>query len=318
MKQKALEPWQGTAFFAIVMMSLLIVGAPMQIAWGLYGVAATEILLLILAIIFVKVMGYPLKTLFPVRKPEAFPLLGVILIWIGAYLLDMIVMLIQYRLFPAHTNAVNTGLNDVIYSVPFFVSVVIVAVLPAICEEAVHRGVILHTLYTVRKEWLVVLIMGIYFGIFHTDPIRFLPTAILGAAISFVMLETENMVYPAFFHFVNNFLPLILQEVISHFGVSDAQTGASVLEVPIVSIGLYMMFAMVSPFLIYLGNYLLHHEKGIIRPLFPKGKRKKAILWIGIPSILLLLIGWILMFLGILFDPVFHGLMENAIGFLCR
>lgn len=318
MKQRALEPWQGTAFFAIVMMALLIVGAPMQMAWGLYGVAATEILLLILAIIFVKVMGYPLKTLFPVRKPEAFPLLGVILIWIGAYLLDMVVMLIQYRLFPAHTNAVNTGLNDVIYSVPFLVSVVIVAVLPAICEEAVHRGVILHTLYTVRKEWLVVLIMGIYFGIFHTDPIRFLPTAILGAAISFVMLETENMVYPAFFHFVNNFLPLILQQISGIFGDSDIEMNSSTLEIPIISIGLYMIFATISPFLLYLGNYLLHYEKGLSKPFFPKEKRTKTILWIIIPTILLFTVGWVLMFLGIMFDPVFKEIMESSFGILFK
>ena len=316
MKRRALEPWMGLAFFAVVMISLLIVGAPMQMAWGLYGVAATEILLLILAILFAKIMGYSWKILFPVKKPEAFPLLGVILIWIGAYLVDMVVSLIQYRLFPAQTNAVNSGLNNVIFSVPFLVSVVIVAVLPAICEEAVHRGVILHTLYTIRKEWLVVLIMGIYFGVFHTDPIRFLPTAILGAAISFVMLETENIVYPAVFHFVNNFLPLVLQAMLSGWGISDAEASASVVEVPIVSIGLYMMFAMVSPFLLYLGNYLLHHEKGKIKPLFPQGKRKKAILWIGIPTILLLITGWILMFLGILFDPVFKELMESSMGFL--
>ncbi len=313
MKQRALKPWHGVVFFAIIMVLFFILGAPMQMAWGLYGVAATELMLLILALIFVKVMGYSWKTLLPARKPGLFPLLGVILIWIGAYLLDMVVMLIQYRLFPMQTNAVNTGLNDVIYSVPFWVSVIIVAILPAICEEAVHRGVILHTLYTIRKEWLVVLIMGIYFGVFHTDPIRFLPTAILGAAISFIMLETENMIYPAFFHFVNNFIPLILQQMMSLLDSSDAEMNTSVLEVPVVSIGLYMMFATISPFLLYLGNYLLHYEKGISKPLFPKGKRKKAILWIVIPTIVLLVAGWILMLIGIMFDPVFEELMKSSV-----
>ena len=62
-------------------------------------------------------------------------------------------------------EAVSGGLDDVIYSVPFWVSIIVVSVLPAICEEAVHRGVIIHTMYRIRKEWLVVLIMGIYFGL---------------------------------------------------------------------------------------------------------------------------------------------------------
>lgn len=314
MRQRALEPWHGLGFFAIVMLLFFLLGAPMQMAWGLYGVAATELMLLILALIFAKVMGYSWKTLFPVRKPAMFPMIGVICIWIGAYLLDMVVALIQYRLFPLQSNIVNNGLNDVIYSVPFLVSVIIVAVMPAICEEVVHRGVILHTLYPIRKEWLVVLIMGIYFGVFHTDPIRFLPTAILGAAISFVMLETENMVYPVCFHFINNFFPLLLQQVMSLVGTADTQTGAVVLEVPVASIGLYMMFAAVSPFFLYLGYYLLHYEKGMIRPFFPKEKRTKTILWIVIPTVVLLVVGWIIMLLGIMFDPVFKNLLESALG----
>ncbi len=305
MRQKALKPWHGAVFFAIVMALFFLIGVPMQTYWGMYGLAATELLLLLLAFIFIKVMGYSWKMLLPLKKPEAFPLLGTFLIWIGAYLIDMVVMLIQYRLFPMQTNAVNNGLNDVIYSVPFWASVVIVSVLPAICEEAVHRGVILHTLYTIRKEWLVVLIMGIYFGVFHTDPIRFLPTAILGAAISFIMLETENIFYASFFHFVNNLFPLLMQQLVSSEMAGDAEIS----EIPLISIGLYMIFAVIAPFLLYLGNYLLNYEKGIIKPLFPKGKRKKAILGIGIPSLLLLVVGWIVMLVGIMFDPVFKNML---------
>ena len=89
--------------------------------------------------------------------------------WISSYILAMVVSLIQYRLFPGEMETINEGLNDVIYSVPFWVSVIVVALLPAICEEAVHRGVIIHTMYRIRKEWLVVLIMGIYFGLFHAN-----------------------------------------------------------------------------------------------------------------------------------------------------
>ena len=110
-------------------------------------------------------------------------------------MITLVVMLVQYRLFPVQMTQISGGMNQVIFSVPFLLSFLIVAMLPAICEEAVHRGVILHTMYSVRREWMVVLIMGIYFGLFHSDPLRFLPTAILGALMSYIMLETENMVY---------------------------------------------------------------------------------------------------------------------------
>ncbi len=309
MRQKALKPWHGCVFFVIVMALFFLLGVPMQRRWGLYGVAATEIMLLILAFLFIWVMGYSWKTLLPVKKPKAFAILGTLLIWIGAYLIDMVVSLIQYRLFPTFANAVNNGLNEVIYSVPFLLSIVIVAIFPAICEEAVHRGVIIHTLYNIRKEWVVVLLMGIYFGLFHADFIRFLPTAILGAAISFVMLETENIFYASFFHFANNCFPLLLQELLSSVESTAVDTSTEFLEVSVVSIGLYMIFSVVSPFLLYLGTYLLHYEKDAVKPLFPKEHRKKAILWITIPSVALLVIGWMLMFVGMVFDPVFKNML---------
>ena len=43
--------------------------------------------------------------------------------------------------------------------------------------------------------------------------VRFLPTALLGAALTYLMVETENMIYPALFHFINNFFPTLLSGI---------------------------------------------------------------------------------------------------------
>ena len=45
--------------------------------------------------------------------------------------------------FPKEIFAVSEGLNEVIYSVPLILSVFISSVMPAVCEEALHRGFIL-------------------------------------------------------------------------------------------------------------------------------------------------------------------------------
>lgn len=136
MREKTLKPWHGAAFFLLIMIVFFAICVPLQSHFGLYGVAATEIILLILALLFAKVMGYSLRSLFPVHSPEGLPMLGTILMWISSYILAMVVSLIQYRLFPGEMETINEGLNDVIYSVPFWVSVIVVALLPAICEEA--------------------------------------------------------------------------------------------------------------------------------------------------------------------------------------
>ena len=176
-----------TAFFLLCV--------PMQMYWGMAGLAGTELLILVMALVFTKVMGFPFRTLFPVKMPSILPVIGTILIWFSSYLLDMVFILIQYRLFPMKMEELNSGMSNMMTSIPFLLSVFLIAVMPAVCEEAVHRGVIIHTLYPIRRKWLVVVIMGIYFGLFHTDPLRFLPTAVMGAALSYIMLETENMIY---------------------------------------------------------------------------------------------------------------------------
>lgn len=313
MRGRTLKPWHGAAFFLLVMIVFFVICVPLQSYFGLYGVAATEIILLIMALIFAKVMGYSLRSLFPVHSPEGLPMLGTILMWISSYILAMVVSLIQYRLFPRQMEAISGGLDDVIYSVPFWVSILVVAVLPAICEEAVHRGVIIHTMYRIRKEWLVVLIMGIYFGLFHANPLRFLPTAILGAVMSYIMLETENMVYSSTFHMVNNLVPMIGQELL--FGavhrntyIQQAQdqlaTPDGAIRVPLISIGVYLILAAAAPFGMYLGNYLLHRRGDTKKPFFPKKQMDRTVLKIAIPSAVLFVAGIICFGCGIYFESV--------------
>lgn len=309
MRERTLKPWHGAAFFLLVMIVFFVICVPLQSYFGLYGVAVTEIILLIMALIFAKVMGHSLRSLFPVYSPEGLPMLGIILMWISVYILTMVVSLIQYRLFPRQMEAVSGGLDDVIYSVPFWVSIIVVAVLPAICEEAVHRGVIIHTMYRIRKEWLVVLIMGIYFGLFHANPLRFLPTAILGAAMSYIMLETENMVYSSAFHMVNNLLPMLLQEMLlKNSQVQQAQNQLAAndgtVTMPLVSIGVYLILGAAAPFGMYLGNYLLHRRGGSKPPFFPKEQMDRTVLKIAVPSAVLFIAGSICFGCGIYFESV--------------
>lgn len=292
-----------TAFFLLCV--------PMQMYWGMAGLAGTELLILVMALVFAKVMGFPFRTLFPVKMPSILPVIGTILIWFSSYLLDMVFILIQYRLFPMKMEELNSGMSNMMTSIPFLLSVFLIAVMPAVCEEAVHRGVIIHTLYPIRRKWLVVVIMGIYFGLFHTDPLRFLPTAVLGAALSYIMLETENMVYPSLLHFVNNFFPILMQYLLlwgtsSNPMMEDAQQigeellDQSGLQVPIATIGIYMIFAAAAPFGLYLGNYLLHHQKGKPRKFLPQDKKWATVCKIALPSILLLGFGMMLTVLGVI------------------
>ena len=52
------------------------------------------------------------------------------------------------------------------------------------------------------------------------------PTALLGGVLSYLMIRTENMIYPALFHFINNSVPSLLSGLLSG-GTDTAQTAAA-------------------------------------------------------------------------------------------
>ena len=72
------------------------------------------------------------------------------------------------------------------------------------------------------------------------------------------------------------------------------------LQVPIATIGIYMIFAAAAPFGLYLGNYLLHHQKGKPRKFLPQDKKWATVCKIALPSILLLGFGMMLTVLGVI------------------
>ena len=210
MEQKRLKPWVGVLFLGIVLAMAQFVCFPIQRVLGLWGLAITELILLVMAIAAALICKQNLKEVFPVKLPKIREVLGVLIFWVGGILATYMATYIFMLFFPEEMAAVSGGLNDIVSSEGLLLGILIASVMPAICEEAVHRGFILHTFKGIKKPWVIVLSMGILFGVFHLDFYRFIPTAILGACITWVMLKTENMLMPALYHGTNNLVPVLL------------------------------------------------------------------------------------------------------------
>lgn len=242
--------------FVLVMVMFIFVAAPIQMALGMPGVLITELLLLAMALIGSKIMKTPFREVFPLHKPKARQVFGSLLLWAASYLFVIFGTLLISYLFPDAMTNVQSELSDVITSVPFPVRFLIVAVSPAICEEAVHRGFILHFLKPVQKKWAIVLIMGILFGLFHLDPMRFLPTAILGMTLTYAAIETGNMFYPFLIHLINNTLSVVASKFTENVDTATVQNSFS-----LAAVGTYLIILSISPWLMWAAVTLLHPKK---------------------------------------------------------
>jgi membrane protease YdiL (CAAX protease family) len=82
-------------------------------------------------------------------------------------------------------------------SLDALVSVIVIAVLPGVCEELVVRGVFLPALARSlgggRGVWIAVLVSAALFAAIHLDAFRFLFTFVLGVAFGFLRLSTASL-----------------------------------------------------------------------------------------------------------------------------
>jgi len=112
-------------------------------------------------------------------------------------------------------------------------NLLIIALIPALGEELLFRGVIQQKLaeWTRRPE-LAVWLAAMLFSAMHLQFQGFLPRLLLGAALGYLLLWTKNIWIPILAHFLNNGL----QIVVAYFAedqLKDLQAEGTSPEIPL-------------------------------------------------------------------------------------
>lgn len=91
-----------------------------------------------------------------------------------------------------------------------FVNVVLIALMPAIGEELVFRGILQKNIARIFKNGHIgVWIAAIIFSLIHFQFEGFLARMMLGAIMGYGYYYTRNLWVPILMHFMNNFIPVI-------------------------------------------------------------------------------------------------------------
>lgn len=141
-----------------------------------------------------------------------------------------------------------------------FFSVLFVALLPAVCEELVFRGMIYNALRRKFGVALSVILSAIMFALIHFSIFQTIHQLILGVVLALIVYVTGSIVYAMIFHFLNNFIVLIF----SYFSsLSTAVTfdGFGTVEV-LASLAIFVVGAgVISLVFVLLSNYTRRHRK---------------------------------------------------------
>ena len=259
-----------------------------------------ELILLGTAVGAVAVFGGKIWSVFPIHKPKLTEVMGTILIYLGASQAISVVTMIEMYIAPEMVTETSIGLSSMFTSSSMIVAIIVVGIAPAICEEAVFRGVFFNSIWNqTHGKWIPILVTAAVFGLFHGSIIRFFPTFLLGIVLGYLVYETNNMFYNVMFHAINNIIPVLvlygmqflMQLMARALGmngsgmwnfVMDTAT-SQVSQLSPAFMGIYMIDGGVGLAILYLGNHVLHlGREGYPKELFPKEKRKQQFIWLAL------------------------------------
>ena len=206
----------GVILYAVGLVLLIYVGSYIQLKFKMTGIVLTQVMIISLPILFAFYIKSDFKKVFSLKQPKFKHLLGSAILWIGCYLLVFILTNIIMYYFPQNQEIVE-GLNDALFIKDnLLLNLLIVAVMPAICEEMFFRGFILTSFKNNQKSYKgAIIFSGILFGIMHMDFIRIIPTSILGISFAYAVCKSNSIGVGMFMHFLNNGFAVIVTHMSS-------------------------------------------------------------------------------------------------------
>ena len=285
--QERLRPWMGFVLFGFMMAVFVTLCAWMQQNWGMVGLVLTELILAAIAIGFCLIRKVKISEVLPIKKITVRDFFGCVILLISTYMISMASVMLTAFIFPdsaAEANALGSFLYDGTYGlIPLLL---IVALLPATCEEIFHRGAVLSTFRSLDKEWIAVILVGLFFSINHLSILRGPFTFILGAVFAYVVIKKNNILLTMMMHFmVNSFSVCLTYFVLSN---TEMETSSMSLEVGLDTVGLYTALMFLAPVLFVTGKMLL----------MPETHKNKHFAIAGIISAAMLIGGIVIMMLG--------------------
>ncbi len=178
----------------------------------LYTVVLVNEFVMILGpvLIYCLVKKINIRETFRFNNPGLVPTLLVVLISVPAYFVAAMLnnVLIYFLQFigklPATPIPVPRNLQELA------AGILVIAVAPGICEEIMHRGLLLRA-YEKRGSYKAVVIVSVFFGIFHFDITNFFGPVFLGLIIGYYVIRTNSIFAGMLAHFLNNTIAEVIQ-----------------------------------------------------------------------------------------------------------
>lgn len=170
-----------------------------------------EIILLIPALVYVLVLRP--KTLDGVSMSVVSPLTTFLTV-ILTFCIMPLVMLINSLSSMIEGNAVDSTLNGLVQKNPIWLNLIIIALLPAVVEEFIFRGLIFNG-YKKRNPLMAVLLSAFLFGLLHMNVNQFSYAFVMGIVFALLAYATGSLLPSILGHFIINGTSVLMTHMAS-------------------------------------------------------------------------------------------------------
>lgn len=205
---------KGAVFtiYALLVSLYMMIGGYLQGREIVSGLVYSQILILGSFIIAMKYLsGTGLKKLLYVKSFKSIYVPAALILGITArFPISLITDKLTY-IFPVpkifdQSDIFSTGLGDL----SLLNAILIIAVLPAIFEEFVFRGVFFKIMEKKYSKTGLVVITGLMFGGMHLNVFSFFQTAALGIILGILLLRSGSIFPAMIMHFTNNAVSVVI------------------------------------------------------------------------------------------------------------
>ena len=152
----------------------------------------------------------PAQTLL-LRKPRFLAPLAAVLLAVTLHPLVNLLQTVVTRAYPL-SEAVTQQLDGLLVAQgSLWTMLLVIGVLPAVCEELAFRGFILSGLRHGGNKWAAIVISSIFFGATHAIFQQSLIAFSVGMVLAFVAIQSGSILPAILFHIVHNSLGLLIK-----------------------------------------------------------------------------------------------------------
>lgn len=205
-QEKGQMPGIGDAILlmAVALLVLFYVGGLATAKLGFGGVAVEQGIFLLLSLGFAWYIKTDFKKLFSLRLPKLRHVFGGVFLWMGTCLATILLNCFLIQILPGNSAEELIDQNAYFAGQPAWALILVVAILPPICEEMLFRGFLFGTMKSKWRLGSAIVVSGVIFGLYHMNLIKAISISVLGIALAYGVSCSESIFVSIIMHMCQN------------------------------------------------------------------------------------------------------------------